>query len=97
MQLRLLGRSGLAVSRLGLGISGWGGDVDEDEAATQLKVFRDAGGTLIESAEGYGDGRRSSFLASSSPTAAATNWSSSAGPSPPAVAARTSWRRSTAR
>jgi aryl-alcohol dehydrogenase-like predicted oxidoreductase len=56
MQLRLLGRSGLAVSRLGLGISGWGRDVDEDEAATQLKVFRDAGGTLVETAEGYGDG-----------------------------------------
>ena len=56
MQFRLLGRSGLAVSRLGLGISGWGREVDEDAAATQLKVFRDAGGTLIETAEGYGDG-----------------------------------------
>jgi aryl-alcohol dehydrogenase-like predicted oxidoreductase len=56
MQQRLLGRSGLAVSRLGLGISGWGREVDEDEAATQLKVFRDAGGTLIETAESYGDG-----------------------------------------
>ena len=56
MQQRLLGRSGLAVSRLGLGIAGWGRDVDEDEAAAQLKVFRDAGGTLVESAEHYGDG-----------------------------------------
>lgn len=56
MQQRLLGRSGLAVSRLGLATVGWGREVDEDEAATQLKVFRDAGGVLLETAEGYGDG-----------------------------------------
>src|SRR5689334_19512573 len=56
MQQRPLGRSGLAVSRLALGTMTWGRDTDPDDAAAQLKTFRDAGGTLLDTADVYGDG-----------------------------------------
>ena len=56
MQQRLLGRSGLSVSRLGLGTMTWGRDTDEHEARDQLIAFVEAGGTLIDTAAGYTDG-----------------------------------------
>jgi aryl-alcohol dehydrogenase-like predicted oxidoreductase len=56
MEQRMLGRSGLKVSRLGLGTMTWGRDTDEHEAADQLKAFLEAGGTLLDTAAGYGDG-----------------------------------------
>jgi aryl-alcohol dehydrogenase-like predicted oxidoreductase len=56
MEQRMLGRSGLKVSRLGLGTMTWGRDTDEHEAADQLKAFIEAGGTLLDTAAGYGDG-----------------------------------------
>ena len=56
MEQRHLGRTGLRVSRLGLGTMTWGRDTDEHEAADQLKTFLDAGGTLIDTADVYGDG-----------------------------------------
>jgi len=56
MQQRPLGRSGLAVSRLALGTMTWGRDTDADDAAAQLKTFREAGGTLVDTADVYGDG-----------------------------------------
>jgi aryl-alcohol dehydrogenase-like predicted oxidoreductase len=56
MQQRPLGRSGLAVSRLGLGTMTWGRDTDPDDAAAQLKIFLEAGGTLLDTADVYGDG-----------------------------------------
>ncbi len=34
----------------------WGRDTDEDEAAMQLTAFVDAGGTLVDTADVYGDG-----------------------------------------
>ena len=52
----MLGQSGLKVSRLGLGTMTWGRDTDEHEAADQLKAFLEAGGTLLDTAAGYGDG-----------------------------------------
>jgi aryl-alcohol dehydrogenase-like predicted oxidoreductase len=57
MEQRMLGRSGLKVSRLGLGTMTWGRDTDEHEAADQLKAFVEAGGTLLDTAAGYGDGK----------------------------------------
>jgi len=43
MEQRALGRSGLKVSRLGLGTMTWGADTDEHESADQLKAFLEAG------------------------------------------------------
>jgi aryl-alcohol dehydrogenase-like predicted oxidoreductase len=56
MQQRHLGRTGLQVSRLGLGTLTWGRDTDEHEAREQLVAFTEAGGTLLDTAAGYGDG-----------------------------------------
>jgi aryl-alcohol dehydrogenase-like predicted oxidoreductase len=56
MEQRALGRSGLRVSRLGLGTMTWGRDTDEHEARDQLIDFLAAGGTLLDTADVYGDG-----------------------------------------
>lgn len=56
MQQRLLGGTGLKVSRLGLGTMTWGRDTDEHEARDQLRAFVEAGGTLVDTAAGYTDG-----------------------------------------
>src|SRR6476661_3351133 len=56
MQQRLLGATGLSVSRLGLGTMTWGRDTDEHEAREQLVAFVEAGGTLVDTAAGYTDG-----------------------------------------
>ena len=56
MQQRSLGATGLKVSRLGLGTMTWGRDTDEHEARDQLIAFAEAGGTLLDTAAGYGDG-----------------------------------------
>ena len=56
MEQRYVGASGLRVSRLGLGTMTWGRDTDEHESREQLSAFLDAGGTLLDTAAGYGDG-----------------------------------------
>ncbi|MFF8386746.1 aldo/keto reductase [Streptomyces kanasensis] len=56
MEQRHLGRTGLRVSRIGLGTLTWGRDTDEHEAAEQVKVFWEAGGTLVDTADVYGGG-----------------------------------------
>jgi aryl-alcohol dehydrogenase-like predicted oxidoreductase len=56
MEQRYVGGTGLKVSRLGLGTMTWGRDTDEHEARDQLVSFCDAGGTLLDTAAGYGDG-----------------------------------------
>ncbi|MGD3107383.1 aldo/keto reductase [Streptomyces sp. YGL11-2] len=56
MEQRHLGRTGLRVSRLGLGTLTWARDTDEQEAADQLKAFWEAGGTLVDTADIYADG-----------------------------------------
>ncbi|MFJ7067369.1 aldo/keto reductase [Streptomyces sp. NPDC101115] len=62
MEQRHLGRTGLRVSRLGLGTLTWGRDTDEHDAAEQLKVFWDAGGTLVDTADVYGGGEAEYLL-----------------------------------
>ena len=56
MEKRLVGCSGLHVSRIGLGTMTWGRDTDENEAANQLRIYLDAGGSFIDTAAVYGDG-----------------------------------------
>ena len=48
MRQRYVGTTGLKVSRLGLGTLTWGTDTDLHEAEDQLRVFLDAGGTLLD-------------------------------------------------
>jgi aryl-alcohol dehydrogenase-like predicted oxidoreductase len=62
MELRPLGRSGLHVSRLALGTMTWGRDTDEHEARDQLAAFLDVGGTLVDTADVYADGRSEEIL-----------------------------------
>ncbi|MFI0896576.1 aldo/keto reductase [Streptomyces sp. NPDC020983] len=56
MEQRHLGRTGLRVSRLGLGTLTWGRTTGERDAADQLKAFWDAGGSLVDTADVYADG-----------------------------------------
>ena len=62
VQQRSLGRSGLAVSRLGLGLMTWGNQTDEHEAREQLTAFMDAGGTLLDTAHTYAGGASEELL-----------------------------------
>jgi len=62
MQQRAVGHTGLKVSRLGLGTWLWGTQVDEHEARGQLTAFVDAGGTLVDTAVGYGAGASETLL-----------------------------------
>jgi len=56
MEMRLLGSTGLRLSRLALGTMTWGRDTDEHEAAEQLRSYLDAGGNILDTAAVYGDG-----------------------------------------
>jgi len=56
MEQRILGKSGLEVSSVGLGTMTWGRDTDIHEARDQFNIFREAGGTLIDTADIYSDG-----------------------------------------
>ncbi|MYW65237.1 aldo/keto reductase [Streptomyces sp. SID8379] len=62
MEQRHLGRTGLRVSRIGLGTLTWGRDTDEHDAADLLKVFWEAGGSLVDTADVYGDGESEYLL-----------------------------------
>lgn len=57
-----VGRSGLRVSDLTLGTMNWGDTVDEIFAEEIMRDFRDAGGTTIDTAYGYGDGAAEQIL-----------------------------------
>ncbi|MCW2803208.1 MAG: hypothetical protein QOF52_1017 [Propionibacteriaceae bacterium] len=56
METRLVGTSGLRVSRLGLGTMTWGRDTPAEAARSILEMFCEAGGTLIDTAAAYGGG-----------------------------------------
>lgn len=57
MERRRLGGTGLEVSSLALGTMTWARDTDVHEARDQLGIFLDAGGTLVDTADVYADGR----------------------------------------
>ena len=61
MEYRHLGRSGLMVSVLGLGTTGWGahpefGEIDQKGAQRQVATAFDAGVNFFDTAETYGNG-----------------------------------------
>jgi aryl-alcohol dehydrogenase-like predicted oxidoreductase len=62
MEYRTLGRSGCAVSSLCLGTMTFGEETDEPAAHRQLDRFADAGGTLVDTADVYGDGRSEEII-----------------------------------
>jgi len=57
MEYRLLGLSGCAVSALALGTLTFGNETSEADSFAQLDRFVAAGGTLIDTADVYADGR----------------------------------------
>jgi aryl-alcohol dehydrogenase-like predicted oxidoreductase len=62
MEYRLLGSSGCAVSALALGTLTFGNETDEAGAFDQLDSFVAAGGTLLDSADVYADGRSEEII-----------------------------------
>lgn len=64
MDHRRLGSSGLLVSPLALGTMTWGHSVEEHDAADHVRAFVDAGGNLVDTAHGYGDGAAETILGS---------------------------------
>ncbi len=62
MEYRLLGSSGCAVSALALGTLTFGNETDEAAAFRQLDAFVAAGGTLVDSADVYADGRSEEII-----------------------------------
>ena len=56
MEMRRAGKSGLELSRLGLGTMTWGRDTDTHEAADQCRAYIEAGGNFLDTAATYGDG-----------------------------------------
>jgi aryl-alcohol dehydrogenase-like predicted oxidoreductase len=56
MQRRAVGRSGLQVSRLGLGTLTWGRETKLEDARTVLRKFVAGGGNLVDTAAAYAAG-----------------------------------------
>src|SRR5260370_9090857 len=62
MDYRPLGTSGCAVSSLCLGASTYGVETDDTVAIQQLDRLVEAGGTLVDTADVYGDGRSEQII-----------------------------------
>lgn len=62
MEYRLLGASGLSVSRLCLGTMTFGEVTDEDAAHAQLDAFREVGGTFVDTADVYNAGKSEEII-----------------------------------
>ncbi len=62
MEQRFIGTSGLRVSALALGTMTWGQETDEITARVQFKDFLDAGGTTVDTAVSYVEGRSEAIL-----------------------------------
>src|SRR5216683_7041156 len=62
MDYRTLGHSGCAVSTLCLGTMTFGVEADEPGAHEQLDRFVEVGGTLVDTADTYGDGRSEEII-----------------------------------
>jgi aryl-alcohol dehydrogenase-like predicted oxidoreductase len=62
MEYRLLGNSGCAVSALTLGALTFGNETDEAGSFAQLDRFTEVGGTLVDTADVYADGRSEEII-----------------------------------
>src|ERR1700761_5199531 len=62
MDYRTLGRSGCAVSNVCLGTMTFGAETDEAGSHEQLDRFVAAGGTLVDTADVYADGRSEEII-----------------------------------
>src|ERR1700761_2412203 len=62
MDYRMLGGSGCAVSSVCLGTMTFGVETDEAGAHAQLDRFLEAGGTMVDTADVYGDGRSEEII-----------------------------------
>jgi len=62
MDYRMLGGSGCVVSSLCLGTMTFGAETDEAGAHAQLDRFLEAGGTMVDTADVYGDGRSEEII-----------------------------------
>lgn len=64
MQQRYVGNSGFRVSSLSLGTMSWAQETDEQDAAEVLHAFVAAGGTVVDTAASYAQGRAEAMLGS---------------------------------
>lgn len=64
MEYRLLGHSGLSVSRLCLGTMTFGQEADEETSFGLLDAFVEAGGTFLDTADVYGQGTSEEIIGS---------------------------------
>ncbi|WOH16890.1 aldo/keto reductase [Paenarthrobacter sp. GOM3] len=64
MQQRYVGNSGFRVSSLSLGTMSWAQETDEQDAAEVLHAFVAAGGSVIDTAASYGQGRAEAMVGS---------------------------------
>jgi aryl-alcohol dehydrogenase-like predicted oxidoreductase len=62
MEYRVLGRTGVQVSRLCFGTMSFGGDADEAESARMYRAVRDAGINFLDCADQYNKGRAEEIL-----------------------------------
>ena len=60
--MKLLGHTGVKVSRVALGVMSFGGDADEATAAAIWRAARNAGVNLFDTADVYNDGRSEEML-----------------------------------
>ncbi len=60
--MRFLGKTGVKVSRVGLGTMSFGGDADEATSWQLYRAARDAGINLFDTADVYNEGRSEEFL-----------------------------------
>jgi aryl-alcohol dehydrogenase-like predicted oxidoreductase len=60
--VRLLGTTGVRVSRIALGTMSFGGDADETTSAALWRAARDAGVNLFDTADVYNEGRSEEIL-----------------------------------
>jgi aryl-alcohol dehydrogenase-like predicted oxidoreductase len=60
--VKLLGKTGVKVSRVALGAMSFGGDADEAAAARIWRAAREAGVNFVDTADVYGEGRSEEIL-----------------------------------